>query len=141
MGGAWGLSLRLTELSPEDRREVRRLVRFYKHLRSYVEEGELEYVREPAADGWYALEYARPAGAGAALLAVRNGGSGVESLTLAGLDATATYRIRCEGWACASLDLPRTMRGQRLMRAGLPLDLAPQQGVLLYFEKRPSPAS
>ena len=136
LGGAWGLSMRLTELSAEDRREVRRLVRFYKHLRDYVTGGELAYVREPVADGWHALEYARPGGNGAALLAVRNGGSGAESLKLTGLEADAMYRIRCEGWACAALDLPRAMRGQRLMRAGLSLDLKPQQGVLLYFEKR-----
>jgi alpha-galactosidase len=133
MGGAWGLSLRLTELSEADHAEVGQLIRAYKRLRLYTSEGELEYVREPADDGWFALEYARIDGA--ALLVVRNGGSGGQSLTLSDLDARATYRISCDGSACGALGLPATASGASLMRNGIVVPLAPQQGAVLYFEK------
>ena len=133
MGGAWGLSLRLTDLSAADRSDVARLIESYKHLRGYVAGGRLEYVREPAEQGWFALEYARPDGA--ALLAVRNGGSGDEALSLSDLDVNATYRISCEGLSCSALSLPATASGARLMDGGLTLNLAPQQGAVLYFEK------
>jgi|GEM_PF-2801491 len=142
MGGAWGLSLRLTELSAEQRAEIARLVQRYKRLRPYIAGGQLYHLSEPGDSGWFAVAYVLPGGDDAAVLVIRNDDEAAapqtRRLSLPGLDPAATYDAAWDGREGGAASLPVQLQGRVLAApdGGLPVTLGGQEGAIIYLHRR-----
>ncbi len=142
MGGAWGLSLRLTELSATQQAEIAALVRRYKQLRPYIARGRLYHLSEPSDSGWFAVAYVLPGGEDAAVLVIRNDDEAaapqLRRLSLPGLDPAATYDVTWDGGSGKAASLTRPLQGEALVSpdGGLPVTLGGQEGAIVYLHRR-----
>jgi alpha-galactosidase len=110
--GAFGYELDLSNLSDEDREEVKRQTAFYKRVRKLLLDGDLYRLRNPFESNEAAWMVVSPARDEAlvthvTILALPNAAQ--RFLRLKGLEAAANYKIG---------DLVR--RGDALMNIGLP---------------------
>jgi alpha-galactosidase len=167
MGGAWGLSVRLTALSAQQRGWLQQLVRRYKQLRPYLIGGDLDHLSDPAEQAWFATAYVMPGGRQAAILAIRNDATGAapeeRSFLLRGLVPDAHYQVTWDlgdagdvGDAVAvgrpatppSAPTPAPAAaptaaptGADLMANGLSIALPGQTGAIVYLTALDSPAA
>jgi alpha-galactosidase len=150
MGGGWGLSLRLGDLDPAQRRAVRDLIEDYVAFRDLVPGARVYHlqpplaapapgtlgsqpVQLPAVRDWFALQYVHPELRRGAILAVRNGG-GTDRVTLKlrGLTPQSPYQVRWSSRSASGGQVLAEDLGDALMRSGVDVALPPYTGGLLW---------
>lgn len=145
MCGAWGLSLRLAGLSPEQASTLRELIAVYKRLRSFIRRGTIEVVRQPdRTDGWWVVDYRAADGQQGALLAVRHAaGNGAPDepketaiLPLDGLAPAQVYLVYTENGTLAG-----RFTGAQLQNGALRLALPGRGHAVLFYEAEPATAA
>jgi alpha-galactosidase len=145
MCGAWGLSVRLAGLSPEQAGTLRELIAVYKRLRSFIRRGSVEVVRQPdRTDGWWVLDYRAAGGQQGALLAVRHAaGNGAPDepletavLPLDGLAPAQVYAVYTETGA-----LTGRFTGAQLGNGALRLALPGRGHAVLFYGAEPATAA
>lgn len=102
MNGQFGLSGRIPEWGRAVRRHVAANVALYRRIRPTIAGADVYHLtREPGRNdptGWSAIEYVRPDGIRAAVLAYRLGrSSGATTLRLRGLLPRAMYEVTADG--------------------------------------------
>lgn len=113
MSGNFGYELDLSQLSPDDRVEVKRQVAQYKALRGLVQFGDLYRLRSPFDGNDTAWMIVAPDRKEAFVVYVRvlaEANAPLDWLRLRGLDPAARYRCEADG---------KTYGGDQLMYAGL----------------------
>ncbi|MBI3974167.1 MAG: alpha-galactosidase [Chloroflexi bacterium] len=140
MAGNWGISLRLRELDAAQRHTLRGLIEEYVSFRRLLPGAVIYHLlppptmamsasRGPTVGDWFVLQYLQPDYRRGAILAVRNGGGpGRVTLKLRGLVPQVTYRTE---WSDGRQVWENP--GAALMDAGLPVELAPYSGGLLWL--------
>ena len=124
MQGALGIGANLNKWSAEDFDLASRMVRYYKGVRTTVQEGDLYRLFSPRQDNLTANEYISPDGRQAVIFAFLHSqqfGRPVPTIYLRGLDGNALYRI---GTIDDKLiEKQQIVSGAFLMRHGLDLAL------------------
>jgi alpha-galactosidase len=151
MNGAWGMSLRLTDLSEEQLDRLRGLVDTYKSFREQLVGADVYHLaptlgaseplgsgrpvplRAPADDTWFVLQYVQPESGRSALLAVRNGPDSPATLRVRpqGLDPEARYVATWDDGTAAG-----SGTGDDLRREGLALDRPAYSGGIVWLRPR-----
>jgi len=133
MGGAFGISARLSEWDERTRDRAKRAIAEYKRLRPFVLKRRFLLTPQPRSlQSWTVWQFHDPERDSGALLAFREQ-SPDERLTvrLKGLNPDARYRLHN-----ADTGETKTLAGIHLLRDGFPLTIPEQGGSILWWLQR-----
>ena len=123
--GTFGYELDATQLTPEERDEVREQVAFMKRYRELIQFGSFYRLKSPFAGNecaWMTVSEDRSEALVAYYRVLQVVNAPYRRIKLAGLDASARYRVTEQGVAAKDADpCGRTVSGAELMQIGLDL--------------------